>query len=169
VKLTEKQFEETIERRVIVEETIERRIFEKSLEERIAVLESKFADYIFLSDEQIKEIRDLIQLYYDIYGNKRIWSILRQECKFSKLERVPRYKFPIITKVLYDFVGEPKQENHANKKQNHFLGDNGKLLEYKGQFLANKKKKSHKKRVNDTSGCPSILSFTFPEESTTPE
>ena len=166
MKLTDKRIEETIERRVIVEETIERRIIEESLEERIALLESKFEDYIFLSDEQIKEIRDLIQLYYDIYGNKRIWSILRQECKFSKLERVPRYKFPMITKVLYDFVGfhESKQEDHSNKKQNHFLGDNGKLLEYKGQFLANKKKKSHKKRVNDTSGCPSILSFSSPDK-----
>ena len=164
MKLTDKRFEETIERRVIVEETIERKIFAQSIEERIAVLESKFEEYIFLSDEQIKEIRDLIQLYYDIYGNKRIWSILRNECKFSKLERVPRHKFPIITKVLYDFVGEPKQENLCTKNQVHYSGDNGNRMEFKSPLLINKKKKSYKKRVVDTSGCPSILSFIFPEE-----
>jgi len=165
VKITDKRFEETIERRVIVEETIERKIIENSIEERVAMLENKFEEYIFLSDEQIKEIRDLIQLYYDIYGNKRIWSILRHECKFSKLERAPRYKFQIITKILYDFVGfhEPKQEDHPNTKQNYFLGENGKLMVEKNSFLANKKKKRHKKGVVDTSGCPSILSFTFQE------
>ena len=151
MKLTDKRIEETIERRVIVEETIERRIFEKSLEERIAALESKFADYIFLSDEQIKEIRDLIQLYYDIYGNKRIWSILRHECKFSKLERVPRYKFPKITKFLYDFVGAPKQEGTHTTKQTLLLGH---------KETTNKEKRIHKKRVVDTSGCTNILNFT---------
>ena len=165
MKITDKRFEETIERRVIVEETIERKIIDNSIEERVAILESKFEEYIFLSDEQIKEIRDLIQLYYDIYGNKRIWSILRHECKFSKLERAPRYKFPIITKILYDFVGshEQKQEDHLKTKQNYFLDDNGKIIEAKSSFLTNKKKKHYKKRVVDTSGCPSILSFAFQE------
>jgi len=165
VKVTDKGFEETIERRVIIEEKIEKRVIEKSLEERVGMLESKFEEYCYLSDEQIKEIRDLIQLYYDIYGNKRIWSILRNQCKFSKLERVPRYKFHMITRVLYDFVGahESKQEDHPNTKQNYFLGDNGKLAEDKNSFLANRKKKYYKKRVVDTSGCPSILSFTFQE------
>ncbi|MFX1466392.1 MAG: hypothetical protein ACFFA5_07965 [Promethearchaeota archaeon] len=166
MKITDKRFEETIERRVIVEEKIKKRVIEKSLEERVEMLELKFAEYVFLSDSQIKEIRDLIQLYYDIYDNKRIWSILRNECEFSKLERVPRYKFPLIKKILYDFVGshEPKQEDHPNAKQNYFLGDNGKIMEEKCSFLANKKKKYHKKRVVDTSGCPSILSFTFEEQ-----
>lgn len=69
----------------------------------------------------------------------------------------------MITRVLYDFVGshEPKPEDHPNTKQNYFVGDNGKLVEDKSSFLANKKKKHHKKRVVDTSGCPSILSFIF--------
>lgn len=165
VKVTDKRFEETIERRVIIEEKIEKRVIEKSLEERVEMLESKFEEYYYLSDEQIKEIRDLIQLYYDIYGNKRIWSILRNQCKFSKLERVPRYKFTMITRVLYDFVGsyEPKQEDQSNTKKKYFLDDNGKPVEDKSSFLANKKKKHNKKRVVDTSGCPSILSFTFQE------
>ncbi len=166
MKITDKRFEETtIERRVIVEEKIERKIVESSIEERVAILENKFEEYIFLSDEQIKEIRDLIQLYYDIYGNKRIWGILRHECKFSKLERAPRCKFPIIIKILYDFVGshEPKQEDHPNTKKKYFLDDNRKLVEDKNSFLVNKKKKHHKKRVLDTSGCPSILSFAFQE------
>jgi hypothetical protein len=167
VKVTDKRFEETIERRVIVEEKIKKRVIEKSLEERVEMLESKFEEYCYLSDEQIKQIRDLIQLYYDIYGNKRIWSILRNECKFSKLERVPRYKFHMITRVLYDFVGshEPKQEDHPNPKQNYFLGDNGKLIKDEIKFSENRKKKLYKKRgVVDTSGCPSILSFTFSEQ-----
>ncbi|MFX1520357.1 MAG: hypothetical protein ACFFCD_10600 [Promethearchaeota archaeon] len=157
MKLTEKQFEEKIERKIIVEEKIERRVIEKSLEERVELLELKFAEYIFLSDEQIKEIRDLIQLYYDIYGNKRIWSILREKCKFSKLERVPRYKYNMIKKILFDFVGESTESRPINK-QNLLLGDNGdEVLEHKKQ-ATKKKKKYHKKRV-DTSGCPSILSF----------
>jgi hypothetical protein len=165
VKITDKRFEETIERRVIVEEKIKKRIIEKSLEERIERLESKFEEYCFLDDSQIKLIRDLIQLYYDIYGNKRIWTILRNECNFSKLERVPRYKFHMITKVLYDFVGEPKQDEHTIPKQDYFLGDNGKLVKNKIKFLENRKKKLHKKRgVVDTSGCPSILSFTFNDQ-----
>ena len=164
VKVTDKRFEEKIERRLIIEEKIEKRVIDKSLEERVEMLESKFEEYCYLSDSQIKEIRDLVQLYYDIYGNKRIWSILRNECKFSKLERVPRYKFPTIIKILYDFVGEPKQENLCTRNQVHYFGDNGNLMEYKSPFLINKKKKSYKKRVVDTSGCPSILSFTFPEE-----
>lgn len=167
MKITDKRFEETIERRrVIVEETIERKIIEHSIEERVALLENKFEEYVFLSDEQIKEIRDLIQLYYDIYDNKRIWQILKHECKFSKLERAPRYKYPIIKKILYDFVGsyEPKHEDHPNKKQNFYLGDKRKLIKENNSFSANKKKKHHKKRGVDTSGCPSILSFAFQEE-----
>jgi hypothetical protein len=151
MKLTEKQFEEKIERRAI----------EKSLEKRVELLELKFAEYVFLSDEQIKEIRDLIQLYYDIYDNKRIWSILREQCKFSKLERVPRYKFNMIKKVLVDFVGEPKESRPD--KQIILMGDNGEFLEYK-RSTANKKKKNHKKKGVDTSGCPSILSFACAED-----
>jgi hypothetical protein len=71
----------------------------------------------------------------------------------------------MITRVLYDFVGshEPRQEEHPNKKKNYFVGDNGKLVEDKNSSYVNKKKKHHKKRVVDTSGCPSILSFTFQE------
>jgi hypothetical protein len=157
MKLTEKQFEEKIERRVIVEEKIERRVIEKSLEERVELLELKLAEYIFLSDEQIKEIRDLIQLYYDIYDNKRIWSILREKCKFSKLERVPRYKYSSILKVLFDFVGESTENRPINKQILLLEGNGDDLLEHRKPTV-HKKKKYYKKRV-DTSGCPSILSF----------